>query len=132
MHLRQAALALMDAAIARELRFLKHSETDLLQIRRMDSRLQFFQMVACYALTINLVAFVAFGIDKVQAGARGRRISEDRLLSFAFMGGWPGAYAGRHLFRHKTRKQPFSTLLHSIAVIETVAVGGLGLWLFLR
>lgn len=36
----------------------------------------------------------------------------------AMLGGTGGAYAGRALFRHKTRKQPFSSQLHTIAVLQ--------------
>ncbi|ODS99888.1 MAG: hypothetical protein ABS49_07085 [Erythrobacter sp. SCN 62-14] len=36
-------------------------------------------------------------------------------------GGIGGAYAGRALFRHKTRKQPFSAQLHLIACAQLCA-----------
>ena len=73
-------------------------------------------------MAINFVAFAAFGIDKKLAEARAFRISEARLLGLAFIGGSPGAYAGRHLFRHKTRKQPFSGELHTIAALQIAAM----------
>ena len=63
--------------------------------------------VALYLGAVNLAAFAAFGADKLLAWAGVRRISEGNLLTLALVGGSPGAYAGRHLFRHKTRKQPF-------------------------
>ena len=71
-----------------------------------------------YAAAINFVAFAAFGIDKSLAESNARRISEAKLLTLALIGGSPGAYAGRHLFRHKTRKQPFSNMLHAIAALH--------------
>ena len=71
-----------------------------------------------YLIAINLAAFVAFGIDKSLAEAKRRRISEATLHLLALVGGTPGAYAGRHLFRHKTRKQPFSNVLHAIAILQ--------------
>jgi uncharacterized membrane protein YsdA (DUF1294 family) len=52
----------------------------------------------------------------------GPRISEVNLLLLALIGGSPGAYAGRHLFRHKTRKQPFSNELHGIAALQLVGL----------
>lgn len=52
------------------------------------------------------------------AAAQAWRISEAKPLSLAFIGGSPGAYAGRRLFRHKTRKQPFSKKLHMIAALQ--------------
>jgi uncharacterized membrane protein YsdA (DUF1294 family) len=80
-------------------------------------------------IAMNFIAFAAFGIDKALAENGRRRIRESTLLMFAFLGGMPGAYAGRALFRHKTRKQPFSDNLHAIAVIQCLALaGGLAWW----
>jgi uncharacterized membrane protein YsdA (DUF1294 family) len=84
--------------------------------------------VAWYAIAINLAAFAAFGIDKMLARASARRISEARLLGLALIGGSPGAYAGRHLFRHKTRKQPFSNELHTIAALQIMALAAFAVW----
>ena len=78
--------------------------------------------LATYLAAINFAAFAAFGIDKTLAEAGAWRISEARLLGLAFVGGSPGAYAGRRLFRHKTRKQPFSGERHGIALLQTAAL----------
>ncbi len=91
----------------------------------MDARMHLFELGAYYLIAINFVTFAAFGIDKMLAEARARRISEARLLSFACIGGWPGAYAGRYLFRHKTRKRSFSNQLHVIAGLEMAVLAGL-------
>lgn len=85
--------------------------------------------IATYLIASNFVAFAAFGVDKMLAEAGARRISEATLLQLAFIGGTPGAYAGRQLFRHKTRKQPFSSNLHTVAMIQIVALAGLGTWI---
>ena len=76
--------------------------------------------LAYYLIGINLAAFVAFGVDKMLAEARRRRIAEDTLLLLAFLGGSPGAFLGRRLFRHKTRKQPFSNRLRGVAMLQLV------------
>ncbi len=81
-------------------------------------------IAATLIVAINLAAFAAFGIDKRLAEAQERRISEATLLELAFFGGTLGAYAGRHVFRHKTRKQPFSNNLFTIASLQVVAIGG--------
>ena len=86
--------------------------------------------IATYIAVINVVAFAAFGIDKLAARRGAWRIPEARLLGFAFFGGSPGAYAGRGLFRHKTRKQPFSGALHTIATVQLIALGALAGWWF--
>jgi uncharacterized membrane protein YsdA (DUF1294 family) len=77
--------------------------------------------IATAVIIINFLAFAAFGIDKALAEQSGRRIAEATLLNLAFFGGTPGAYAGRALFRHKTRKQPFSNELHGIAALQLCA-----------
>ena len=76
------------------------------------------EYVTYYLIAINLFTFAAFGIDKAKAEAGGRRISEANLLTWAMIGGSPAAYAARALFRHKTRKQPFTSHLHMIVVIQ--------------
>ena len=77
--------------------------------------------LAFYLIAINFIAFVAFGFDKMLAEGGRRRIREATLLQFALLGGSPGAYAGRRAFRHKTRKQPFSNSLHTIALLQLAA-----------
>lgn len=76
---------------------------------------------------INAATFVAFALDKARAMADTRRTPEGTLLLFAALGGTPGAYAARALFRHKTRKQPFVGRLHTIAGLQAVALAAL--WL---
>lgn len=78
-------------------------------------------------IAMNFLAFAAFGIDKAKAERGGWRIRESTLLWLAFLGGTPGAYAGRHVFRHKTRKQPFSGQLQAIALLQVAAISWL-LW----
>ena len=78
--------------------------------------------LAYYLIGINLAAFVAFGVDKMLAEARRRRIAEDTLLLLALLGGSPGAFLGRRLFRHKTRKQPFSNHLRGVAILQLVVL----------
>ena len=79
---------------------------------------------------INLAAFALFGIDKAKARAGSWRVAESTLLMLAFLGGTIGAYAGRAVFRHKTRKQPFNSHLFTIAVLQVLGLGGLiGWWI---
>ena len=73
-----------------------------------------------YAL-FNLITFLLFGVDKLRARAGAGSVSEGALLTWAFLGGSIGAYVGRALFRHKTRKQPFSSHLRQIAILQVCA-----------
>jgi uncharacterized membrane protein YsdA (DUF1294 family) len=70
---------------------------------------------------VNLWTFMLFGLDKIRAEEGTWRVSEGTLLIWAFLGGTIGAYAGRAIFRHKTRKQPFSSHLHQIAILQVCA-----------
>ncbi len=77
-------------------------------------------------IAVNFAAFAAFGIDKSHAENGRWRIRESTLLMLAFIGGTIGAYAGRSLFRHKTRKQPFNRDLAMIVVLQVLALGWFG------
>lgn len=79
-------------------------------------------MAVAALLLVNLIAFTLFGMDKRRARMGLRRLSERSLLLWALAGGTAGAFLGRHVFRHKTRKQPFSALLWSIAVAQMTAI----------
>ena len=68
--------------------------------------------LAGYALLINALAYAAFAIDKSRAICAERRIPERSLLILPALGGWIGAKIAQHRLRHKTRKQPFGTLLN--------------------
>jgi len=82
--------------------------------------------VALFALLIlNLLTILRFWQDKARSIAGSWRIPESDLLGLALIGGSPGAFLARHLFRHKTRKEPFSTYLKLIACVQ---IGGLIGW----
>jgi uncharacterized membrane protein YsdA (DUF1294 family) len=76
---------------------------------------------------VNLLTLLAFRSDKQAAIARSPRVPESRLLALAAIGGTPAAYAARQLWRHKTRKQPFTAQLHGIAALQCVLLA-LALW----
>jgi uncharacterized membrane protein YsdA (DUF1294 family) len=74
---------------------------------------------------INLWTILRFWQDKQRAMGGERRISEGDLLGLALIGGSPGALLARRLFRHKTRKEPFSTQLLVIVALQAGTVIGL-------
>jgi uncharacterized membrane protein YsdA (DUF1294 family) len=78
---------------------------------------------------VNLWTFILFGLDKIRAEAGTWRVSEGTLLTWAFLGGTIGAYAGRAAFRHKTRKQPFCSHLHQTAILHVFAAALAGGWM---
>ena len=52
----------------------------------------------------NLAVLLLYGLDKLLAKSKMRRISEATLLTTAFCLGTPGALFGMILFNHKTAK----------------------------
>ena len=76
-------------------------------------------------LALNLWTVMRFWQDKQRAVAGERRVPENNLLGLALVGGSPGALLARHLFRHKTRKEPFSTQLLVIVALQTGTAVGL-------
>jgi len=75
-----------------------------------------------YLMVINLIAFAAFGIDKLKAVRDGWRISEKTLMGLAVVGGSVGALIGMKVFRHKTRKRLFRIGVPLILVAQAAAV----------
>lgn len=84
---------------------------------------------AVYLGVLNLLTFAIFGFDKAAAADKRSRVPERALLTLAALGGAPGALLARPVFRHKTRKQPFSAWLTLIVFVQTaVLIAGAAVW----
>ena len=79
---------------------------------------------------LQLAVFSLFWFDKTQARNGDWRVRELTLLGAALFGG-VGAWFAQHLLRHKTRKEPFRTLLGGVVVLHLVGVAAV-LWWVLR
>lgn len=84
-------------------------------------------IVGWYALT-SIIAFVAYGVDKRAAGRGGWRIGEKQLHAWAFVGGFPGAWLGQRLFRHKRRKTSFMVVFWLGVILHGIGWAG---WIWL-
>jgi uncharacterized membrane protein YsdA (DUF1294 family) len=73
-------------------------------------------------LGCNVVAFIAYAIDKAAAQRGLWRISEKTLHLFALAGGWPGAWIAQQSFRHKTKKSEFRTVFWVTVVANCIAL----------
>ncbi len=63
-----------------------------------------------------------YGADKAAAQQGRRRTPESTLHLIGLAGGWPGALIARQLFRHKTVKQPFSTIFWGTVAVNCGAL----------
>lgn len=84
--------------------------------------------IGAYLLIINAFTFGAFAIDKAAAENGRWRIKESTLLLLALAGGSLGALVAQQYLRHKTRKQPFRSILIAIGVLHIA----IGTWLIVR
>lgn len=63
-----------------------------------------------YLITINFIAFIICGCDKLMAIKHKYRVPENILLFLSFIGGCLGFIIGMYIFRHKTKELKFKLL----------------------
>lgn len=85
------------------------------------------KIILLYLFAINIVAFFAFGIDKLKAKHDKWRIPESTLLTMAVLGGSIGALAGMKVWRHKTLHDKFRI---GIPVIIALQIAAVVWWIF--
>ncbi len=83
-------------------------------------------MIYKYLLTINIITFIIYAVDKYKAINKKRRISELTLFFLGFIGGAVGAMLSMFIFRHKTKKFSFYFLNIFFMIIWLIS-----LWRFL-
>ena len=76
--------------------------------------------VLIYLLIINLVGFLAMGIDKFKAKKNYWRTKEKTLFTIAAIGGSIGSIIGMYVFRHKTKHNSF---VFGMPVILAIQLG---------
>lgn len=81
-----------------------------------------WKYVIIYLLAINVIGFLAMGIDKYKAIKNYWRIPEGTLMMLAVLGGGIGTIAGIYTFRHKTKKLKFTVGMPTILISEIVLV----------
>ena len=84
-----------------------------------------WQLYLIWLAVASGITFLLYGFDKAQSKMGGWRVPEVVLHSLALAGGFPGGWAGRSIFRHKTKKGFFVFVL----VVSTAIHLGLGYWL---
>lgn len=66
-----------------------------------------WRVLAAGPVLMSGLTFLSYRSDKQRAAAGEWRIAESTLHLMALLGGWPGAYWARLIFRHKTAKLSF-------------------------
>ena len=75
-----------------------------------------------HLLSINLVTFAAYGIDKQAAKKGNWRISENNLHTLEFLGGWIGALLGQAIFHHKSQKRSYQSFFWAMMFFEIALI----------
>ncbi len=78
--------------------------------------------VIIYLIVINILGFLAMGLDKIKAKRGSWRIPENTLLMFTILGGGIGTIAGIYVFRHKTKKPKFTIGMPVILILEIMLI----------
>ena len=79
-------------------------------------------VVAGLLIVLNSTAFGMLAWDEWCSQNKRRRISEASLLFAALIGGSAGAITAQQTLRHKTRKEPFRSVLWGIAAMQVAAL----------
>lgn len=78
--------------------------------------------IIIYVLAINIICFLAMGVDKWKAKKGHWRTKEKTLLTLVILGGGIGGILGMRVFRHKTKKPQFYIGFPLILIIEIVSI----------
>lgn len=74
--------------------------------------------ISIYYIIINIITYIAFGIDKLKARQHQWRLSERLLLSLCLVGGAFGGFAAMFSFTHKIHKNKFRYGVPIMMVIQ--------------
>ena len=77
-----------------------------------------WQFCLIWVAVASAITFLLYGFDKAQSKNGGWRVPEVVLHGLALTGGFPGGWAGRSVFRHKTKKGIFVFVLAVSTVIH--------------
>lgn len=78
--------------------------------------------ILTFFLSINILTFIIYGIDKRRAQKGRWRIPESTLMILAILGGSIGALLGIKIWRHKTMHKKFKYGIPTILILQTAAL----------
>ena len=86
------------------------------------------KLIVIFLVTVNVVTFFLYGIDKWKAKHSKWRIPEATLLGLAVIGGSVGALLGMRVWHHKTMHKKFKYGLPLIILLQITLV----IWIYSR
>jgi uncharacterized membrane protein YsdA (DUF1294 family) len=104
----------------------KYEPVDLLREDQEGKMVLFYYFI--WVIVLSLITFILYGLDKARSKTGGWRVPELTFHWLALLGGFPGGWAGRSIFRHKTQKGIFVFVL----LVSTLIHIGVGYWLIYR
>lgn len=82
-----------------------------------------FSYFAVYIIGVSLIAFILYSYDKLLAIRNSiSRVSENKLLLTALIGGTIGALLSMFIFRHKIKKTSFMIKFSLVGIIQVAAI----------
>ena len=84
--------------------------------------LNLLHIVFIYLVSINVVTFFMYGIDKWKAKKSRWRIREAALLGLAVLGGSIGAWLGMKVWHHKTLHKKFKYGVPTIIIVQLALI----------
>lgn len=81
-----------------------------------------YKVLLIYLGIINIITFIAFGIDKYEALNSKSRVRNVTLLGLAFIGGTIGGLLAMYLFKHKTKKDYYSVGLWLMIIMQILVL----------
>lgn len=85
-------------------------------------------IITGYLLSVNIISFVLYGIDKYKAKRGKWRISEATLLTMAVIGGSIGAWTGMKVWHHKTMHKKFTIGVPLVLTLQAALAIYLHIW----
>jgi len=80
------------------------------------------KIILLWYVVISVATFILYAIDKSAAVHQRWRVRENTLHLISILGGWPGAFLGQTLFRHKTQKRSFRIVFWLTVTVNLIII----------